>query len=40
MGKVVFENSMSLDGFVAAPSGDAHQVFQWYHSGDTDFRFP
>ncbi len=40
MGKVVFENSMSLDGFVAGPNDEVDQIFKWYYSGDTDFRFP
>jgi dihydrofolate reductase len=40
MGKVVFENSMSLDGFVAGPNDEVDEIFQWYSSGDTDFRFP
>ena len=45
MSKVIFENSMSLDGFVAGPNdgpenglgdgGDA--LFAWYYSGDVDF---
>ena len=48
MGKVVFENSVSLDGFVAGPNdhpdnglgdgGDA--LFAWYESGDTEFPLP
>ena len=48
MGKVVFENSVSLDGFVAGPNdnpdnglgdgGDA--LFKWYEIGDTDFPLP
>lgn len=45
MGKVIFENSISLDGFVAGPNdspengmGDGGMsLFQWYNSGDTDF---
>jgi dihydrofolate reductase len=48
MGKVVFENSMSLDGFVAGPNdgperplGDGgERLFQWYYSGDTAFPLP
>src|ERR1044071_8101827 len=48
MGKVVFNMTMSLDGFVAGPNdgpenglgdgGDA--LFNWYFSGDTDFQIP
>ena len=44
MGKVVFNMTMSLDGFVAGPNdnpdnglgdgGDA--LFNWYFSGDTE----
>lgn len=48
MGKVIFENSMSLDGFVAGPNdrpgnglGDGgERLFAWYSSGDTDFPLP
>jgi dihydrofolate reductase len=45
MGKVIFENSVSLDGFVAGPNdgpenglGDGGQaLFAWYESGDVAF---
>jgi dihydrofolate reductase len=48
MGQVIFENSMSLDGFVAGPNdgpdnplGDGgERLFQWYNSGDTEFPLP
>jgi len=48
MGKVVFNMSMSLDGFVAGtndspdnPLGDGGgPIFNWYNSGDTDYAFP
>src|SRR5690349_3011532 len=48
MGKVVFNMTMSLDGFVAGlndrpdnPLGDnGEQLFTWYNSGDTDYAFP
>ena len=48
MGKVIFNMSMSLDGFVAGsndgpenPMGDGGmRLFQWYYSGDTEFIFP
>jgi dihydrofolate reductase len=40
MGKVVTGFSMSLDGFVAGPGDDVQQVFAWYSSGDTEYRFP
>src|SRR5512146_489770 len=40
MGKVVSGFSMSLDGFIAGPGDDVQQVFSWYFSGDTEFRFP
>lgn len=44
MGKVVFNMTMSLDGFVAGPNdgpenglGDGgDQLFEWYFNGDTD----
>lgn len=48
MGKVIFENSISLDGFVAGPNdspemglgegGDA--LFKWYYKGDTAVPMP
>ncbi len=31
---------MSLDGFIAGPGDDVQHVFQWYSSGDTEFKFP
>lgn len=45
MGKVIFQNSMSLDGYVAGPNdnpdnplGDGgEKLFRWYSSGDTAF---
>jgi dihydrofolate reductase len=45
MGKVIFENSVSLDGFVAGPNdnpenglGDGGEaLFRWYSSGDVAF---
>jgi dihydrofolate reductase len=48
MGKVVFNNSMSLDGFVAGPNdgpdnplGDGgERLFRWYFSGDIPFQMP
>jgi len=40
MGKVIFENSMSLDGFVAGPGDDVQHVFAWYNSGDVAFPLP
>lgn len=44
MGKVVFNMTMSLDGFVAGPNdspenglGDGgDRLFDWYFSGDTE----
>jgi dihydrofolate reductase len=46
MGKVVFNMTMSLDGFVAGPNdgpgnglGDrGEQLFDWYFKGDTDLK--
>jgi dihydrofolate reductase len=48
MGKVVFNNSVSLDGYVAGPNdspdnplGDGGgQLFNWYFSGDTPVKAP
>src|SRR4051812_24513665 len=40
MGKVSFNMSMSLDGFVAGPQDEVDQLFKWYFSGDTEFPFP
>jgi dihydrofolate reductase len=48
MGKVIFNMTMSLDGFVAGendrsenPLGDGGlPLFNWYNSGDTDYEFP
>jgi dihydrofolate reductase len=48
MGKVIFNMTMSLDGFVAGendrsdnPLGDGGEpLFTWYSSGDTDYEFP
>ncbi len=40
MGKVVFNMSMSLDGFVAGSNDEVDQLFGWYFSGDTEFPFP
>lgn len=40
MGKVTTEFSMSLDGFIAGPDENFAQLFKWYASGDTDFKFP
>jgi len=48
MSKVVFNMSMSLDGFVAGPNdgpenglGDGGEgLFAWYASGDTEYQMP
>jgi dihydrofolate reductase len=48
MGKVTFNMTMSLDGFVAGPNdgpenglGDGgDRLFQWYFSGNTEIRVP
>lgn len=48
MGKVIFENSISLDGFVAGPNdspenalGDGGEaLFKWYSLGDVKFPLP
>ena len=48
MGTVIFENSISLDGYVAGPNdnpdnglGDGGEaLFKWYESGDVEFPLP
>jgi dihydrofolate reductase len=48
MGRVIFSNSVSLDGFVAGPNdspdnplGDGgSRLFAWYFSGDVPFTIP
>lgn len=40
MGKVVFNMSMSLDGFVAGPNDEVDRLFAWYFAGDTELTFP
>jgi dihydrofolate reductase len=40
MGKVIFNISMSLDGFVAGPNHEVDRLFGWYFSGDTELPFP
>jgi len=36
MKKVIFNASMSLDGFIAAPEDDCSLLHSWYFSGDTE----
>ncbi len=38
MSKVVALMTMSLDGFVADPKDDVTQVFDWYSSGNVEFK--
>jgi dihydrofolate reductase len=40
MGSVIFNMSMSLDGFIGGPNGEVDRLFQWYGSGDTAVPFP
>ncbi len=40
MGKVIFNNSMSLDGFVAGPNDEVDSLFRWYASGNTEVSLP
>lgn len=48
MGKVVFENSISLDGFVAGPNDNSENglgdggnaLFNWYGNGEVPFALP
>jgi dihydrofolate reductase len=37
MGKVVVQAAMSLDGFIAYPSGGVGPLFDWYRNGDVEF---
>lgn len=40
MSKVIFNMSVSLDGFVAGPNDEVDKLFSWYGSGDTDVPLP
>jgi dihydrofolate reductase len=40
MGKIITGLSMSLDGFIGDPQGEVPYIFDWYGSGDTEYRFP
>lgn len=40
MGKITTQFTMSLDGFIAGPKDEVHQLFRWFSSGDTDFPVP
>lgn len=40
MGTVGTGFSTSLDGFIAGANDDVQQVFAWFFSGDTEFKFP
>lgn len=40
MGKVIFNSSVSLDGFVAGPNDEVDELFRWYGSGDTGVPLP
>jgi dihydrofolate reductase len=37
MGKVITGATMSLDGFIADPSGGVGPLFDWYGNGDVEF---
>lgn len=37
MTKVNTQFTMSLDGFIAGPNDEVHQLFKWYRSGDVEF---
>jgi dihydrofolate reductase len=48
MGQIIYENSISLDGYVTGPN-DGHefpmgeggmQLFDWYNNGDVDVQLP
>jgi dihydrofolate reductase len=38
MGRVVVQATMSLDGFIADPSGGVGPLFDWYFNGEVEFR--
>jgi dihydrofolate reductase len=38
MGEVVVQATMSLDGFIAYPSGGVGPLFDWYGNGDVEVR--
>ena len=38
MGTVVVQATMSLDGFIAYPSGGVGPLFDWYRNGDVEVR--
>jgi dihydrofolate reductase len=40
MGKVIFNMSVSLDGFIAGPNDEVDQLFKWYSMGDTEVVLP
>ena len=40
MATVIAALSMSLDGFIAGPSGDVGPLFDWYGNGDDEIRWP
>jgi dihydrofolate reductase len=40
MATVVAALSMSLDGFIASPSGDVGPLFDWYSNGEVETRWP
>jgi dihydrofolate reductase len=40
MGKVATGFSTSLDGFIARPEGEVGPLFDWYFSGDTEYKVP
>lgn len=40
MATVVAALSMSLDGFIASPTGDVGPLFDWYNNGDVETRWP
>lgn len=40
MAKIIFNISVSVDGFVAGPNDEVDEVFQWYYSGSEEFKLP
>ncbi|MGO8807535.1 MAG: hypothetical protein ACLQO7_13190 [Candidatus Bathyarchaeia archaeon] len=39
MAKVIWDVTMSLDGFIADPKDNPGRIFDWYFNGDTPSAF-
>jgi hypothetical protein len=36
MSKIIFNTSISLDGFIAGPNHEVNHLFTWYSSGEVE----